>query len=140
MYRQSGHAKLITLYNRGNCYVHYVLSFTGQDSGSSPSTLELLPSSGQIPANGSQAVEVLFTPSSHNCYTFVVKCNAQSEDSALSLAPTIEVVGFGVYPKLAFVDARIDGIANSFVWKKFCLEEWNQALSSDLTEPEVPVF
>lgn len=128
----------INLINQSNCHVKYTLSYSN-DGQRASNTLQLSPASGKIPASGTQTVDIHFTPLSHNFFSFNLKCAIVSdEDEAVSsVSPMCEIVGLGIYPKLAILDARSDGIPNSVIWRKFSVPELNHELSSDLTDTEV---
>lgn len=54
-------------------------------------------------------------------------------------APTCEVVGVGVYPSVAIVDARSDALSSAFVWRHLQIDSLNQKLHTDLTPTEEKV-
>ena len=120
---------------------------------------------GILPAFASRRVTLRFTPASRLYYNVYLTCRLRVGSEALETGdfgpdhtgagltlasaaeavdalggdspPTCHVLGNAVFPMLAVVDARCDGLSASRVWRELGLLRLNAELAADLTPREV---
>ena len=132
---------------------------------SMPENVSYEDGNGLLPAFASRRVTLRFTPASRLYYNVYLTCRLYASSEALETGdfgpehtgaalvadaaaaaadalggdgpPTCHVLGNAVFPMLAVVDARCDGVSASRAWREFGLLRLNAELAADLTPREV---
>ena len=120
---------------------------------------------GLLPAYSTRRVTLCFTPASRLYYNVYLTCRLRTGSEALETGdfgpdhtgadlvaisaadaadvlggdapPTCHVLGNAVFPMLAVVDARSDGLSASRTWRELGLLQLNSELAADLKPREV---
>ncbi len=130
-----------------------------------PENVSYQDGNGLLPAYSTRRVTLCFTPASRLYYNVYLTCRLRTGSEALETGdfgpdhtgaglvagsaaeaadvlggdtpPTCHVLGNAVFPMLAVIDARSDGLSASRTWREFGLLQLNSVLAADLTPREV---
>ncbi|PRP79387.1 hypothetical protein PROFUN_12985 [Planoprotostelium fungivorum] len=149
----------VTLINKSDCYVEYVLDFeedltrgniaetpllTGQRVmlGALPQTypvFSISPREGTIPAHGSQTITITFCPDRHNFYTFLLsgKLKISSQPTSAGNAPRFDGEASSFLCEIIGIGVYPQGISTHRVHTLFDVQNINYELVSDLQPYEV---